>query len=102
MTGADPPQVTEGDIVNAVCMLVRAEVFPTIGLFDERFFSYHDETVTRRSALLQARGNDMAAPRTTAGESTPATGVVAGAGTRASKWASVIRFRATVSPMKCQ
>jgi GT2 family glycosyltransferase len=39
-----PPSVTEVDVVNACCMLVRAEVFRRIGLLDERFFMYHDET----------------------------------------------------------
>lgn len=37
------PTITPVDIVNGCCMLVSAEVFKTIGLFDERFFIYHDE-----------------------------------------------------------
>jgi GT2 family glycosyltransferase len=37
------PQVTPVDIVNGCCMLVSAEVFRTIGTFDEQFFIYHDE-----------------------------------------------------------
>jgi GT2 family glycosyltransferase len=41
---ADPPSITPVDVVNAVCMMVRAEVFRAIGLFDVRFFIYHDET----------------------------------------------------------
>jgi GT2 family glycosyltransferase len=42
-TGATP-QVTPVDVVNGCCMLVAAEVFTRIGLFDEQFFIYHDET----------------------------------------------------------
>jgi GT2 family glycosyltransferase len=32
------------EIVNGCCMLVRSEVFRTIGMFDERFFMYHEES----------------------------------------------------------
>lgn len=41
---APTPAITPVDIVNGCCMLVSAEVFRTIGLFDEQFFIYHDET----------------------------------------------------------
>jgi GT2 family glycosyltransferase len=36
--------ITPVDIVNGCAMLVSAEVFRKIGLFDEQFFIYHDET----------------------------------------------------------
>jgi GT2 family glycosyltransferase len=38
------PTVTEVDIVNGCCMMVRAEVFSRIGLVDERFFLIHEES----------------------------------------------------------
>jgi hypothetical protein len=38
------PPLTEVDIVNGCCMLVRAEVFARIGLIDERFFLIHEES----------------------------------------------------------
>ncbi len=41
---APVPAVTEVDIVNGCCMLVRAEVFARIGLIDERFFLVHEES----------------------------------------------------------
>jgi GT2 family glycosyltransferase len=50
-----PPTVVEVDVVNACCMLVRAEVFRRVGLFDERFFFYHDET----DFCLRARVNGL-------------------------------------------
>jgi len=40
----NPPAITEVDVVNGCCMMVAAEVFRRIGLFDERFFLYHEET----------------------------------------------------------
>lgn len=39
-----PPSVTEVEIVNGCCMMVAATVFRRIGMFDEQFFIYHDET----------------------------------------------------------
>ena len=39
-----PPAATEVDVVNGCCMMVRADVFRRIGLFDEQMFIYHDET----------------------------------------------------------
>lgn len=41
---ADPEAITEVDVVNGCCMLIARSVFDRIGLFDERFFLYHDET----------------------------------------------------------
>ncbi len=38
------PAVTEVDIVNGCCMMVRADVFRRIGLIDERFFLIHEES----------------------------------------------------------
>ncbi len=40
--GSDTP--VRVDIVNGCCMMVRAEVFRTIGLFDERLFIVHEES----------------------------------------------------------
>ena len=39
----DPPAVSEVDIVNGCCMMVRATVFERIGLIDDRFFLIHEE-----------------------------------------------------------
>jgi GT2 family glycosyltransferase len=39
----DPPAVTEVDVVNGCCMMVRAEVFRRVGLIDNRFFILHEE-----------------------------------------------------------
>jgi GT2 family glycosyltransferase len=39
-----PAPITGVDIVNGCCMMIRAEVFRRIGLFDESLFIYHDET----------------------------------------------------------
>lgn len=36
--------VTETELVNGCCMMVRAEVFQEIGLIDERFFLIHEES----------------------------------------------------------
>jgi GT2 family glycosyltransferase len=44
LTDAPVPQVTDVDIVNGCCMLVRAEVFARAGLIDERFFLIHEES----------------------------------------------------------
>lgn len=41
---AEPPAVTEVDVVNGCCMMVRREVFERIGLVDERFFLIHEES----------------------------------------------------------
>jgi GT2 family glycosyltransferase len=39
-----PPQVTAVDIVNGCCMMIRSDVFRSIGLIDERFFLIHEES----------------------------------------------------------
>jgi GT2 family glycosyltransferase len=44
LVDAEVPAVTEVDIVNGCCMLVRAEVFAKVGLIDERFFLVHEES----------------------------------------------------------
>lgn len=44
VTRATPPAITDVDVVNGCCMLVRADVFRRIGFFDEHIFIYHDET----------------------------------------------------------
>jgi GT2 family glycosyltransferase len=44
LVDADVPAVTEVDIVNGCCMLVRGEAFTKIGLIDERFFLIHEES----------------------------------------------------------
>jgi GT2 family glycosyltransferase len=41
---ADPPAVTDVDIVNGCCMMVAARVFARVGLVDERFFLVHEES----------------------------------------------------------
>jgi GT2 family glycosyltransferase len=38
------PAVTDVDIVNGCCMMVRSDVFRRIGLIDERFFLIHEES----------------------------------------------------------
>jgi GT2 family glycosyltransferase len=43
LTESVPPRVTDVDVVNGCCMLVRHDVIRRIGLFDERIFIYHDE-----------------------------------------------------------
>lgn len=40
----NPPTVTEVDIVNGCCMMIRAEVFRRVGLIEERFFIIHEES----------------------------------------------------------
>ena len=40
---AEPPTVTDVDIVNGCCMMVAAAVFRRIGLIDDRFFLIHEE-----------------------------------------------------------
>lgn len=44
LVDAAVPPVTEVDIVNGCCMLVRSEVFGRVGLIDERFFLIHEES----------------------------------------------------------
>jgi GT2 family glycosyltransferase len=44
LAAAAVPPVTEVDIVNGCCMLVRPEVFAKVGLVDERFFLVHEES----------------------------------------------------------
>jgi GT2 family glycosyltransferase len=44
LAAADPPAVTEVDIVNGCCMMVAAAVFRRVGLIDERFFLVHEES----------------------------------------------------------
>ena len=41
---AVPSAVTEVDIVNGCCMMIRSDVFRRIGLIDERFFLIHEES----------------------------------------------------------
>jgi GT2 family glycosyltransferase len=41
---AQVPTITDVDIVNGCCMLVRSEVFRRVGLIDERFFLIHEES----------------------------------------------------------
>jgi GT2 family glycosyltransferase len=43
-SSAVPPAVTEVDIVNGCCMMIRSDVFQRIGLIDERFFLIHEES----------------------------------------------------------
>jgi GT2 family glycosyltransferase len=40
----DPPVITEVDIVNGCCMMIRRQVCERIGLIDERFFLIHEES----------------------------------------------------------
>lgn len=44
LTWSRPPAITEVDVVNGCCMMVRADVLDRIGLFDDSMFIYHDET----------------------------------------------------------
>jgi GT2 family glycosyltransferase len=39
-----PPVAVDTDVVNGCVMMIKAEVFRKIGLFDENIFIYHDET----------------------------------------------------------
>jgi GT2 family glycosyltransferase len=49
-------QVTEVDIVNGACMLLRRSALNTVGLFDERFFMYgHDIDLSYRLRLAGFR-----------------------------------------------
>jgi GT2 family glycosyltransferase len=43
-THRHPPTAIETDVVNGCCMMIQADVFRKIGLFDENIFIYHDET----------------------------------------------------------
>jgi GT2 family glycosyltransferase len=38
------PTITEVDIVNGCCMMIRANVFRRVGFIDERFFLIHEES----------------------------------------------------------
>jgi GT2 family glycosyltransferase len=40
----EPPLVTEVDIVNGCCMMIRADVFRRVGLIEDRFFLIHEES----------------------------------------------------------
>lgn len=44
ITGSSKPSIVEVDVVNGCCMMVARRVFERIGLLDERFFAYHEET----------------------------------------------------------
>jgi GT2 family glycosyltransferase len=44
LTRAEPPTLTEVDIVNGCCMMIGRRVFERIGLIDERFFLIHEES----------------------------------------------------------
>lgn len=44
LVAAAVPPVTDVDIVNGCCMMVRADVFAKAGLIDERFFLIHEES----------------------------------------------------------
>ncbi len=44
LTTTAVPTITDVDIVNGCCMMVRADVFCRIGLIDERFFLIHEES----------------------------------------------------------
>lgn len=44
LTRSTPPAITPVDIVNGCCMMIRSEAIRRVGLFDEAFFMYHDET----------------------------------------------------------
>ncbi|MEO8483554.1 MAG: glycosyltransferase family 2 protein [Acidobacteriota bacterium] len=39
-----PPTLVPVDIVNGCCMMVKAEVFRKVGMFDEAFFIVHEES----------------------------------------------------------
>ena len=43
LTPSAAPTITDVDIVNGCCIMVRADVFRRIGLIDERFFLIHEE-----------------------------------------------------------
>jgi len=44
LTRTNPPTAVECDIVNGCCLMITADMIRKIGLFDERFFMYHDES----------------------------------------------------------
>jgi len=41
---SDPPHVEETDIVVGCCLMARSKVFEQVGLYDERFFFYCEES----------------------------------------------------------
>jgi GT2 family glycosyltransferase len=41
---AEPPSVTEVDVVNGCCMMIRRSVFERVGLIEDRFFLIHEES----------------------------------------------------------
>jgi len=43
LANSEPPRATDVDIVNGCCLMIRADMLRTIGMFDERIFMYHDE-----------------------------------------------------------
>jgi hypothetical protein len=43
LTASHPPHVTDVDVVNGCAMMIRSDMVRRIGLFDEKFFMYHDE-----------------------------------------------------------
>src|ERR1700722_3121336 len=44
LVSAPIPTITDVDIVNGCCMMVRANVFRRVGFIDERFFLIHEES----------------------------------------------------------
>jgi GT2 family glycosyltransferase len=54
--GDAPPTAVPVDVVNGCCMMVRAEVFRTIGLFDEALFLVHEEADLCLRARAQGFG----------------------------------------------
>ena len=40
---SSPPAVTEVDLVNGCCLMIKADMIRRVGSFDEKFFMYHDE-----------------------------------------------------------
>jgi len=44
LTSRPEPQVTEVDIVNGCCLMVRRDVVAAVGLIDEEFFLVHEES----------------------------------------------------------
>ena len=58
LTQSVPPAVTEVDLVNGCCMMIRADVAQRIDFFDERFFMYHDEADLCLRALETGGGKN--------------------------------------------